>query len=171
MRTNKLILALIITAFATSAFSAKPTRNVNVVNTPLDVNIANSPMSVIDAGEPFQEGIIATMLAGTTGFTRTILTVPSDKRVVVEFVSARGFFDQDRPLSCTIRGFNSLEGHFLDVHTVPRTTDFGKVISQPVLLFLGPDRPVIFACTVGQPPLAQDELITISISGRFYDVN
>jgi hypothetical protein len=97
--------------------------------------------------------------------------VPSDKRVVVEFVSARGFFAEDRPLTCEIRSNIANEGHFLQVHTVSRNTDFVKIVSQPVLLFLGPDKPVIFGCSVAQPPLADDELISISISGRFYDID
>jgi hypothetical protein len=47
---------------------------------------------------------------GTTGFSEALFNGPADRRAVVEFVSERGFFQQDRPVICQLFWLNSNNG-------------------------------------------------------------
>ena len=84
--------------------STRPPSDVNVVNTP-NVTVTNTP-SVRDADNPAHQPVQANMACfadNVLGCSETIYTVPSGKRLVIEFVSMEAGLTADQVAQMTMK--------------------------------------------------------------------
>jgi hypothetical protein len=84
MGTLAVLAAALVLASPDAAYAPPPfVQDVNVVNTPLPVEVTNTP-----AAEPVQHKCVCVISGGSATTTDTV-TVPSGRRLVIEFVSVR----------------------------------------------------------------------------------
>lgn len=139
------VVAAVILARPEPAYAPPPAQNVNVVNTPLPVEVTNpAPQSV-------QHKCVC-VIPNLSQITTDTVTVPSGRRLVIEFVSVRAYLPTGQTPEVQIftgtggfpSGTTTSFGHWiaLPVTPIPSGPDDFYHASQPVQLYADPGSSV-----------------------------